>query len=260
MVKKVKLFLIFIILNAIFFYIYSVMYPKYNYKTILFQIDTNEKDINNIEHIENYGIDIITTKMRHIAGLINANEKISYFSVFKDIPKWHIQDNIFLYEIVSNNSKKNIENLINRKFDLQKRYVIYQYFSLSFLNNNKNFDILEKELISFLNLNKQRCDDEIKKLNKLKEVRKSLFEKNKIETHDDLFGAFLLANKKTIYYDLLNASLYATQNLCSIITYEIFQTKKIQKFNLFFLSIVTSLIISLMIYFIITLFNEFKKK
>ena len=151
MFKKIKVFLLFIILNFIFIYIFSHTFKKYNYTTILFQVDVNKEEIDS-------GLDTIDKQMEHIIKLIGAERKKSDFTIFSNIQKWHIHDNIFLYEDIQENNKINIQNLLDTKFDLQKKNnLIYQYFLSKECNLNKNLNIIETEFNSFLNLRKQKC-------------------------------------------------------------------------------------------------------
>lgn len=214
---------------------------KFDYSSIIIEIDKN-----------NYRDNIADLWLERFLAEIDyfkINHKRSQFIVFDRIQKWDIEDNKLLYEKVGSLNDTQLKEQVDFNFSLEKKeYIFIQYFKYEGQNIEFGKNQIEKAINNLKKINETNCKTSIDKIIKFNNKIKLLSEYDKNEIVDDYIQSKLRS--------LENIKLFN----CNNINYEIFENKKLQKYNLYFISILLSLFLTLAFLFLKTIFNVKENK
>ena len=116
-----KLFLFLLVCNIIIYPILNFSIKKFDYSSIIIEIDKN-----------NYRDNIADLWLERFLAEIDyfkINHKRSQFIVFDRIQKWDIEDNKLLYEKVGSLNDTQLKEQVDFNFSLEKKeYIFIQYF------------------------------------------------------------------------------------------------------------------------------------
>lgn len=243
MLKKRNLFILFIILNIIIYLLFSYLLKPFNYSTILVKFENHGSTKQTL-------LDPWFTKFENEINSVDINTKKSSFIVFKNIQKWDIRDNVILHERIFNKNINRIIQYLEEKIDIDKNsYIFMQYFSSNKERFEKNIKVIENKIFSTNLEFQEECEKATKYHN----------------YHLAKFGDLEFSGATKLFFEgelqaRLNSIKYSMEASCLKIDYKNLSSNKIQKYNIVFLSFLISVMLILTIFFIVSLFNEYKKR
>ena len=237
MAKKILFISTFIILNIVFSFTYNHFLKKYNYNSIILETEKGK-----------FGI--YDKKIKQNLKKIDFNFRPSDYKVFDKIQVWRIENNVILYEKIKERNYKNILRYLDEedKYDYNKYDIIlFQIFHHDIIELEKNLNRIYSEIKNLNDQISQNClkENEIQK----KEIDyiKKIYKKN----NDNFFLNYLFDKK------ILENSKFEK---CINLEIKLYKPKQIQKYNILFLSFISTLIVMLSIFFLVSLINDIKER
>lgn len=237
MAKKVLFISTFIILNIVFSFTYNHFLKKYNYNSIILE---TEKD----------KFRIYDKKIKQNLKKLGFNFKPSDYKVFDKIQVWRVKNNVILYEKIK---EKNYKNIL-RYLDEEDRYDYNKYDIILFQIFNDDKIELEKSL--------NRINIEIKNLDE--QISQICLKKNEIQKKEiDYIKKIYKKNNDNFFLDYLFDKKIlenSKSEKCINLEIKLYEPKQIQKYNILFLSFISTLIVMLSIFFLVSFINDIKER
>jgi hypothetical protein len=237
MAKKILFISTFIILNIIFSFTYNFFLKKYNYNSIILETEKNK-------------FNYYDKKIRLALKKFGFNFKPSDFVVFDKIQVWRVKNNVILSEKIEERNYKNILRYLDEKdrYDYNKYDIfLFQIFHHDKIELKKNLNRINNEI---MRLNDEISHDCLKK-NETKKEETSYIKKIYKKDNDNLFLKYLFDKK------ILENSKLAK---CINLEIKLYKPQQIQKYNILFLSFISTLIVMLSIFFLVSLINDIKER
>ena len=237
MLKKTLFFSVFIFLNICFYIFYNQFFKLYHYNSII--IETPRA-------VGSYYNDAIVKKFN---VKYEIDFKLSDFKNFDKIQKWKFNNNSIMHEKVNEYNSINVFNLLDDEFDfIEQDIIFYQIFdqdedqlNIKLNNFSKEMNLINKRIV-------KNCNKEEKRKKEYKKYKDNFIEDEKNIILNFLFFEF--------YKEYYNSRII----FCSDMKIKIYDKKTIQKYNILFLSFLSTLIIILSLIFTFSLINDFKKR
>ena len=220
-----------------FSFTYNHFLKKYNYNSIILE---TEKD----------KFRIYDKKIKQNLKKLGFNFKPSDYKVFDKIQVWRVKNNVILYEKIK---EKNYKNIL-RYLDEEDRYDYNKYDIILFQIFNDDKIELEKSL--------NRINIEIKNLDE--QISQICLKKNEIQKKEiDYIKKIYKKNNDNFFLDYLFDKKIlenSKSEKCINLEIKLYEPKQIQKYNILFLSFISTLIVMLSIFFLVSFINDIKER
>ena len=223
-------------MNICFYIFYNQFFKFYHYNSIIIETP---------KYVGSYYNDEIIKKFNKY----EIDFKLSDFKNFDKIQKWKFNNNTIMFEKINENNSVQIFNLLDDEFDFKKKDIIfYQIFdqdedqlNIKLNNFSKEMNLINKKIV-------HNCNKEEKRK---KEYKK--YNDNFIEDEKNIILKFLFFE---LYKEYYNTRII----FCLDMKIKTYDKKTIQKYNILFLSFLSTSIIILSLIFTFSLINDFKKR